>query len=163
MLFWELKGIICILNHNDSLLKGNYFKEIKSYFQTFKHFRMCCCERNVFDHSHKKRKDNCVVSIICTVHLAVCSCHVTYAFHSESTVYICLNFKELLARSRRKIWSLSDCNWTRTHNHLVHKRTLNHLVKLVKWLSCVVRTSYDKNIQLNAPYRQAVTQSNLQQ
>ena len=20
---------------------------------------------------------------------------------------------------------LSDCNWTRTHNHLVHKRTLN--------------------------------------
>ena len=25
---------------------------------------------------------------------------------------------------------LSDCNWTRTHNHLVHKRTLNHLAKL---------------------------------
>ena len=24
------------------------------------------------------------------------------------------------------------CNWTRTHNHLVHKRTLNHLAKLVK-------------------------------
>ena len=23
-----------------------------------------------------------------------------------------------------------DCNWTRTHNHLVHKRTLNHLAKL---------------------------------
>ena len=22
-----------------------------------------------------------------------------------------------------------DCNWTRTHNHLVHKRTLNHLPK----------------------------------
>ena len=33
---------------------------------------------------------------------------------------------------------LSDCNWTRTHNHLVHKRTLNHLAKLAKWLSCVV-------------------------
>ena len=30
----------------------------------------------------------------------------------------------------------SDCNWTRTHNHLVHKRTLNHLAKLAfKWLS----------------------------
>ena len=26
----------------------------------------------------------------------------------------------------------SDCNWTRTHNHLVHKRTLNHLAKLAK-------------------------------
>ena len=23
-----------------------------------------------------------------------------------------------------------DCNWTRTHNHLVRKRTLNHLAKL---------------------------------
>ena len=34
----------------------------------------------------------------------------------------------------------SDCNWTRTHNHLVHKRTLNHLAKLDKWLSCVVST-----------------------
>ena len=31
-----------------------------------------------------------------------------------------------------------DCNWTRTHNHLVHKRTLDHLAKLAslaKWLS----------------------------
>ena len=25
-----------------------------------------------------------------------------------------------------------DCNGIRTHNHLVHKRTLNHLAKLVK-------------------------------
>ena len=24
------------------------------------------------------------------------------------------------------------CNWTRTHDHLVHKQTLNHLAKLVK-------------------------------
>ena len=29
---------------------------------------------------------------------------------------------------------LSDCNWTRTHNHFVHKRTLNHLAKLAKSL-----------------------------
>ena len=33
----------------------------------------------------------------------VCFCHVTYAFQSESTLYSCLNVKELLARSRRKI------------------------------------------------------------
>ena len=26
----------------------------------------------------------------------------------------------------------NDCNWIRTHNHLVHKRTLN---QLAKWLS----------------------------
>ena len=62
--------------------------------------------------------------------VTVCSYHVTYAFQSESTLYGCLNVKELLARSRSKIWSLSDCNWTQTHNQLVHKRTLNHLAKL---------------------------------
>ena len=75
--------------------------------------------------------------------LTICSYHVTYAFQSESTLYSCLNVKELLAQSRRKIWSLSDCNWTRTQKHLVRKRTLNHLAKLVllgKWLSVRLRT-----------------------
>ena len=70
----------------------------------------------------------------------LCSCHVTYAFQSESALYICMNVKELLARIRREIWSLSDCNWTRAQNHLVRKRTLNHLAKLAKWLSCVLST-----------------------
>ena len=58
--------------------------------------------------------------------MTVCSYHVTYAFQSESTLYSCLNVKQLLARNRREIRSLSDCNWTRTHNHLIHKRTLSH-------------------------------------
>ena len=118
-------------------------------------------------------------NLTCTV----CSCHVTYAFQSESTLYSCLNVKELLARKRHEIWILSDCNWTRTYNHLVHKQTFNHLAKLTKWLSCVVssylcgafdcmflschgcvsdytvcihsetHTWHDKNIQSNAPYR----------
>ena len=35
--------------------------------------------------------------------LTVCFYHVTYAFQSESTLYSCLNVKELLARSRREI------------------------------------------------------------
>ena len=35
--------------------------------------------------------------------LVVCFYHVTYAFQSESTLYSCLNVKELLARSRREI------------------------------------------------------------
>ena len=35
---------------------------------------------------------------------------------------------------------LRDCNWTRTHNHLVWKWTLNHLAKLAKWLNWVVST-----------------------
>ena len=38
---------------------------------------------------------------------------------------VCLNGEELLARSRRHIWSLSNCNGIQTHNHLVCKRTLN--------------------------------------
>ena len=77
--------------------------------------------------------------------MTLCYYYVTYAFQSESTLYICLNDKELLARNRRDIWSLGDWNWTPTHNHWVRKRTLNHLVKLTKWLSWVVRTDlYDE-------------------
>ena len=72
--------------------------------------------------------------------LTVCSCHVTYAFQGESTLYFCLNLKELLVQNRREIWNFSDCKWTRSHNHLVRKRTLNHLVKLAEWLSRVVST-----------------------
>ena len=48
--------------------------------------------------------------LICTEHLTVCYCHVTYAFHSDSTLYSYLNVKELLARNRRHIWSLSESN-----------------------------------------------------
>ena len=44
--------------------------------------------------------------------LNVCSYHVTHAFQSESTLYSCLNVKELLAWNWYKIWNLSDCSWT---------------------------------------------------
>ena len=77
--------------------------------------------------------------------LPVCSCHVTYAFQSKSTLYSCLNVKELLAQNRREIWSSNDCNCTRTHNHLLRKWTLNHLAKLaslVKWLSVRLQTKW---------------------
>ena len=76
------------------------------------------------------------------MYFRLCSCHVTYGFQSESALYNCLNVKELLARRRHKIWSLSDCNWTRTQNHLVRKRTLNHLAKLAKCLSVRLRTKW---------------------
>ena len=78
------------------------------------------------------------LSVRCIV--IVCFSHVTYEFESESTLYSCLNVKEVLTRSRRHIWRLSDCNGTRTNNHLVRKRILNHLAKLAKWLSSVVST-----------------------
>ena len=69
----------------------------------------------------------------------VCSCHVTYMFQSESTVYSCLNVKEHLGRSRREIWRLSECNWTQTQSHLVRKWTLK---QLAKWLSVRLRTRW---------------------
>ena len=66
-------------------------------------------------------------------YLTVSSYNVTYAFQSEFTLCSCLDVKELLARNRRDIWSLSDYNRTRTHSHLVRKRTLNYSAKLAKW------------------------------
>ena len=71
--------------------------------------------------------------------MSVSSCHVTYTFQSESTLSSCLNVRELLAQGRRKIWYLSDCNWIRTQNHLVRKRTLN---RLAKWLSVCLQTKW---------------------
>ena len=41
------------------------------------------------------------LSVRCIV--IVCFYHVTYEFESESTLYSCLNVKELLAGSRRQI------------------------------------------------------------
>ena len=44
---------------------------------------------------------------------------------------------ELLARNRGVIWSLSKCNKTRTHNHLVRKQTLKHLAKIASLAKCL--------------------------
>ena len=41
----------------------------------------------------------------------------------------------LLETDASDIWSLSDCNGIRIYNHLVCKRTLNHLAKLAIWLN----------------------------
>ena len=68
-----------------------------------------------------------------------------HAFQGESTIYFCLNVKELLARNRRDISSLSDNNGIRNHNHLVRKRTRTHLTKLArlaKWLIVRLRTKW---------------------
>ena len=116
---------------------------------------------------------SCVVrTYLYMMPLVACFYHVTYAFHS------CLNIKELLAQNRRNIWSLSDCNGTWADNHLVRTRTLNHLAKLAKRLSCVVRTNlyliwlhfliiscliilrrtwHDRKIQSNASYILVIT------
>ena len=59
---------------------------------------------------------------------------------SELHFVIFLDVKELLARSRRHIWRLSDSNEIRTYNCLYCKETLNDFAKLSKWLSCAVST-----------------------
>ena len=76
--------------------------------------------------------------LICTAHMTLCSYLVTYVSQSEPTLYICLNVRQFLPRRRYGIWSLSECNVTRTQNYIVHKPTLNHLAKLTKCLSWVV-------------------------
>ena len=76
----------------------------------------------------------------------ICSYHITYAFQSESTLYSCLNVKELLARSRREIWSLSDCNWTRTHKQV----WLNGWVFVYEPSGCGFESSFR---HLNFPIR----------
>ena len=72
--------------------------------------------------------------------MTACYSHVTYMCQIESTLYSCLNVKELLAWNKCDNWSLSDSNRIQTHNHLVHKQTLNHLAKLAKRLNCLVNT-----------------------
>ena len=53
--------------------------------------------------------------------------------------------KTLNVRTKKK---KINCNWTRTQNHLVLKRTLNHLAKYRVWIHSETRTWHDKNIQL---------------
>ena len=72
--------------------------------------------------------------------LTVCYYHVIYELLIELTLCTCQNAKELLAQIRDHIWSLSDSNGIQIHNHLIRKRTLNHLPKLAKWLSYLVNT-----------------------
>ena len=58
-------------------------------------------------------------------------------FHilTDLIVTILFNFKVML----NFFYLLSDCNWTRSQNHLVCKRTLNHLAN---WLSFHLRTKW---------------------
>ena len=62
--------------------------------------------------------------------LIVCYYHVTYVFQGETALCTCLNIKQLFARNRRDIWTLSDNCRIQIHNHLVRKRAVSPLVKL---------------------------------
>ena len=62
--------------------------------------------------------------------MAVCYYHVTYAYQKKSTLWTCLNVKDL-AQSRHDISNISDNNRIRNLNHLVRKRILSRPVWLL--------------------------------
>ena len=59
---------------------------------------------------------------------------------SEYPFWSRLNFKELLVWNKDDVWKLISLNQFKIHNNFNCKRTLNHLEKLAKWVSCVLRT-----------------------
>ena len=63
----------------------------------------------------------------------ICYYHATYVLQSKSTLYSFVNVKKVLAWNRHDIWSLSGSNGIRTHNHLVRKQTLSHLLSARLW------------------------------
>ena len=91
---------------------------------------------------------------ICTMHLTVCSYHVTYAFQSESTLYSCLNVKELLAWSRQLfVYELSGCGFKSCCSHLNfrYRACFEHGVPWHSgnyrvWIHYKIHTWHDKNI-----------------
>ena len=58
-----------------------------------------------------------------TIMYVIIMSHTSFRVNPHYTV--CLNVKELLARSRHHICGLSDSTMIRIHNHLVCKRTLD--------------------------------------
>ena len=48
----------------------------------------------------------------------------------KDKLYQCIEKLPQLLVRLETLFIISDCNGTRTHNHLVRKRTLNHLAKL---------------------------------
>ena len=98
-----LEGIFIIELENMlvSKLKQHIKNWIRYVGDTFLHVKNGSVEYvlSVVEKFHPNRK----FTYEKEVNNTVCSCYVTYAFESESTLYSCLNVKELLARSRREI------------------------------------------------------------
>ena len=70
------------------------------------------------------------------VQLTVCSCHVTYAFQSESTLKICWNVSHLNLRFRP-----------------ASSKEFLDIQATIVWINSETHTRHDKNIEPIAPYR----------
>ena len=85
---------------------------------------------SIFHKRARKRLENFGVGVKLFLYVIIIS---RTSFRVSLHSIVCLNVKKLLARSRRRIWGLSDSNGIRTHNQLVRKRELNHLAKRGNW------------------------------
>ena len=96
------------------------------------------------DNSHSAYGKALIVAVLLPVHLeAVVLGSIAVAF-IDKILYLSKNSGNIsccLYTLRQLIFALfftqvkdlvNDCNWNRTQNHLVCKRTLNHLTKLAK-------------------------------
>ena len=102
-----------------------------------------------------------VLTLRCIWLYVIIMSRMSFRVNPHSIVW--LNVKKLLARRCCNISSLSDSNVIWTHNHLVRKRTLNHVAKYNKfldiqanyrlWIDSETCTWHDNNIQSNTPSR----------
>ena len=103
--------------------KKNYLKKKRNTWSVWYEIRTAISmQEGIFKNSSDRRYFT--ICFTFTIKNTVCSYHVTYAFQSESILYSCLNVKELPAQDRCEIWSLSDCNRTRMHNHIDEHSTI---------------------------------------
>ena len=69
----------------------------------------------------------------CQIYCTAFQLTVNSSMSATCSTWLARSIQALHHRNADKgITVLSDCNWTRTHNHLVRKQTLNHLAKLTK-------------------------------
>ena len=102
-----------------------------------KHLRLQNVNREPWYEKVLKKEPNIkwrILTFDCMLYVIIMS-HMSFRMIQHSIV--CLNVKGCLARGRCYIWSLSDSNRIRTHNHLVCKQTLNHLAKQASLAICL--------------------------
>ena len=68
--------------------------------------------------------------LVGTIQLTACFYHVMYAFQTESTLYSCLNVKEILTSKAAPNLTLKLLQLNSNYNQVVPKGLLNNLAKL---------------------------------
>ena len=117
--------------------------EKNSKIQKFNNFHLSTVDGNIFDTLHRAILGMEVESgeVELVINPSLNDAYLTDKKAGEDSVGIIsgaalpadvLGTVEVIPVAAELDNDLSDCNWTRTHNHLFRKRTLNHLAKLAK-------------------------------